>query len=221
MSYIKSDDTVRWEQLTRTDSIVPVTGTSPYPLMCTQRGPYNPADRNDLTGPLPFAPSGIYTLGSLAQGYIESTAPCGPGSGLIARGDNGKLLCANGPIIATLDATWLNPNVTGVFVRLLCSGINPRPGVYDFTALQREMEQAVKQGKLFSLRTKAGSDGTPDWIFSTNADNSPRSGGGGGVPRVQLQDAGSDTVDTRCGVKMDLGNPGRAPLPTALFRDAD
>ncbi len=64
----------------------------------------------------------------------------------------------------------------------------------------------MKYGKLFSLAIKAGNEGTPDWIFSTNPDNSPRSGGGGGVLRLRLQDS-DDGQASGCGVRMDLGNP--------------
>ncbi len=219
VTYIKSGDTVRWEQLTRADSVIPVSTTATYPAMCTQRSGYVATDRNDLTGPLPFAPSGIFTLGPLAEGLGEVTgASCGAGSQIVARGDNGKILCAGkGALNASLEATWRSANNTGVFIRLLWSDINPKAGVYDFTALQREMEQAVKQGKLFSLGIKAGNDGTPDWIFSTNADNSSRVGGGGGVTRLHLQDAGSDTVDLSCGKAMDLGNPTKATYQQLYF----
>lgn len=73
-----------------------------------------------------------------------------------APGDNGKILCiGKGALGASLDATWRSPNNRGVSIRLLWS---------DISALQREMEQAVKQGQLFSLGIKAGNEGTPDCI---------------------------------------------------------
>ena len=120
-------------------------------------------------------------------------------------GDNGKLLCPGGDYQATLDSTWRNPDLAGVFIRLLWSDVEPQPGVYDFTVLQREVEKAVKNGKLYSLGIKAGSDGTPDWMFSTNANDTVRAGGGGGVPRLHLQDG--DGSGPGCGAKMDLGSP--------------
>lgn len=206
VTYIRSGDTVRWEQLTRADSVIPVDGARGYPAMCTLRKAFDPAASNEFTGPMPFAPSGVYTLSPLERGNIEATGRCPPGTTQLLAGDNGKVFCTGGNYAATMDSTWSSPDITGVFVRLLWSDLNPRPGVFDFTILQREMEQAVKNGKLFSLGIKAGSDGTPDWIFATNPDNSPRSGAGGGVPRLHLQDT-DDGQATACGVRMDLGNP--------------
>ncbi len=206
VTYIHSGDTIRWEQLTRTDSIIPADGTKGYPAICTARRSYDPSGPNEFTGPMPFAPSGVYILSTLDNGTIEVTGKCPARSTQILAGDNGKVMCTGGSYQATMDSSWSSTDATGVFVRLLWSDINPKPGVYDFTVLQREMEQAVKNGKLFSLAIKAGSDGTPDWIFATNADNSSRSGGGGGVPRLHLQDT-DDGQASGCGVRMDLGNP--------------
>src|SRR5438045_865393 len=61
LTYIRSGDTVRWEKLTRTDSIIPVTG-SIYPAMCAAQRAYNAADLNEFTGPMTFGPSGVFTL---------------------------------------------------------------------------------------------------------------------------------------------------------------
>src|SRR5207248_2043945 len=135
---------------------------------------------------------------------------CPAGTMAVLRGDNGRALCSgNGDYQATLPSTWQSDQITGVFIRLLWRDINPKPGVYDFTVLQREIEQAVKYGKLYSIGIKAGSQGTPDWIFSTNPDGSARAGGGGGVPRLHFQDTGDGDSGT-CGSRMDLGNPTRA-----------
>jgi hypothetical protein len=89
----------------------------------------------------------------------------------------------------------------------LWSDLQPRPGVYDFAVLDREMDRAVANGKLFSLGIKAGNDGTPDWIFATDRDDTPRPGGGGGVTRLHLSDYASDGEGSGCGVAMDLGSP--------------
>ena len=213
---IRSGDTVRWEGLTRTDSIISVTGSS-CPTLCSPR-PFDPTDRNEFTGPMPFAPSGIFTLSPLENGLVETTATaCPGGSHLIAKGDNGKILCTGGGTFqATLDSTWRSDQNTGVFIRLLWKDVQPSAGTYDFSVLQREADQAVKYGKLFSVGIKAGDDGTPDWIFSTNSDGSARSGGGGGVPRLKLQ-ASDDDSATGCGNKLDLGNPTRATYKQLYF----
>ena len=64
VSYIKSGDSVRWEQLTRTDSIIPANGASGYPGVCSARNAFNSTDPNEFTGPTAFAPSGIFILSS-------------------------------------------------------------------------------------------------------------------------------------------------------------
>ena len=205
--YIKTGDTLRWEQLTRTDSIVPVSSAGGYPGFCSARNAYNPTDPNEFIGPIPFAPSGIFTLSQLDAGFTEGTTSCGTNGRPLAQA-SGKVLCSGGPYQVTLDSTWKSPHNVGVFIRLLWNDMNPKAGVFDFTVLKREMEQAVKAGKVFSVGIKAGDDGTPDWIFSTNADGTARANEGGGVPRLHLQDEGSGPA-TSCGNPMDLGNPSR------------
>ncbi len=211
--YVKSGDTVQWEGLTRTDSIVSVNGSGGYPSMCSARNPYS---ASDLTGPAMFAPSGLYVLSPLDVAFSETSASaCPAGTRPAFTGDNGKRLCLGGSANqATLDSSWKSPNNTGVFIRLLWNDVNPRAGVYDFTVLQREIEQAVRNGKAYSLGIKAGDSGTPDWIFSTNADGSARAGGGGGVPRLHFDDGASATS---CGNKMDLGNPVRSTYRQLYF----
>lgn len=213
--YVKSCDTVRWEGVTRLDSIVSVNGAGGYPAMCTARDPYT---ASSLTGPPVFAPSGVYTLSPLGRGFSETTAATCPGNARpIFTGDNGKRLCpVAGAYQASLDTTWASQNNTGVFVRLLWSDVNPTPGVYDFAVLQREMDQAIRYGKVFSLGIKAGDDGTPDWIFSTNTNGSARVNGGGGVPRLKLEDFGG-SPQTSCGNKLDLGNPTRSTYRQLYF----
>ena len=143
-----------------------------YPAMCTPRRPFDANDRNEFTGPMPFAPSGVFTLSPLDEGFVETTAAnCPSGSRLLSRGDNGKLLCSGSSAYeTTLDSTWRNGRITGVFIRLLWKDIQPSAGTYDFTVMRREIDQAVRNGKVYSLGIKAGDDGTPDWIFSTNSD---------------------------------------------------
>ena len=214
--YAKSGDTVRWEGVTRLDSVVSVNGAGGYPAMCTARDPYM---ASSLTGPPVFAPSGVYILSPLGRGFSETTATTCPGNARpIFTGDNGKRLCpVAGAYEASLDTTWASQNNTGVFVRLLWSDVNPTPGVYDFAVLQREMDQAIRYGKVFSLGIKAGDDGTPDWIFSTNTDGSARANGGGGVPRLKLEDFGGSSPQTSCGNKLDLGNPTRSTYRQLYF----
>lgn len=203
VAYAKAGDTVRWEGLTRTDSIVSVNGAGGYPAMCSARGAYDAAD---LTGPALFAPSGVFTLSPLDAGFTETTAAtCPEGTRLNFVGDNGKRLCTGGGVYeATLDSTWKSPNATGVFIRLLWKDVQPSAGTYDFTVLKREVEKAIQNGKVYSLGIKAGDDGTPDWIFSP------------AVPRLRFDDPG-DLPLASCGNRMDLGNPVRAGYKQLYF----
>ncbi|MFN7920116.1 MAG: hypothetical protein U0Q16_08470 [Bryobacteraceae bacterium] len=215
--YIRGGDTVRWEQLGRGDSIIPANEAA-YPAVCSARRPWDGAAPNEFTGPMPFAPSGIYTLSPLDNGFQEVSGACPGGARPVYQGDNGRTLCPGRTYEATLDSTWKSDGVTGVFIRLLWKDVNPRSGVYDFTVLQREVEQAVRNGKVYSLGIKAGDDGTPDWIFSTSADGSARAQSGG-VPRLKLQQVGDDVPagTVSCGNRMDLGSPTRAAYRQLYF----
>ena len=203
-AYVKAGDTVRWEGLTRTDSIVSANAATGYPALCTARGAYDPAD---LTGPAVFAPSGVFTLSPVDAGFLETTAAtCPAGTRQTFAGDNGKRICAGGaPYEATMDSTWKSPAATGVFIRLLWKDVNPSAGVYDFTVMRREIDKAIQNGKVYSLGIKAGDDGTPDWIFSAT------------LPRLKFDDAGDNPAPGACGNKMDLGNPTRAAYKQLYF----
>ena len=213
---LKSGDTVRWEGLTRADSIIPANASAGYPAVCSARNAYDPSKPNEFTGPIPLAPSGIFTLSQLDAGLLEAQGACPGGRRPIATGEGGKVLCFGGAYEATLESTWRSDQNTGTFIRLLWKDVNPSPGVYDFTVLRRELEQAVKYGKVYSLGVKAGDDGTPDWIFSTDADGRARPNGGGGIPRLNFQDTDDDTANS-CGNRMALGNPTRANYQTLYF----
>ena len=96
------------------------------------------------------------------------------------------MLCRGGSVGATMDATWQDPSLTGVFIRLLWKDVQTAPGTADanfnFTVLDRELNKAVKNGKVYSLAIKAGDDGTPSWLFTN------------GVTPLALQDSGATTI---------------------------
>ena len=115
VTYIRSGDTVRWEQLGNSDSIVPVDGSQGYPAMCSARKAYNASDPNNFVGPSPFAPPGVYSLSPVDRGYIEATGRCPGNASPVVTGDNGKLLCPGGDYQATLDSTWSNPDLDRCF----------------------------------------------------------------------------------------------------------
>ena len=130
--------------------------------------PYDPADPNDFTGPMPRAQSGMFTLGpdgpaADSPGFeivdADACASCE-----VTVGD--QCLCATGENHATMDWTWAQPDITGVLIRLRWNEVQPTcPHRFDFSALDREIGKAVRNGKLYSLSIKAGRRGTPDWLF--------------------------------------------------------
>ncbi len=205
--YIRDGDTVEWALNGRTHAIVPAAA-APAAGVCPTPKPYAPADVTDFTGPLPLAPSGSFTISPVDRGLRVEQGSCSVGQAIVTVGT--QHLCRAGVFQATMDTTWQNPNLTGVFIRLLWNQVQIAPGAadanFDFSILDREVQKAVDNGKVFSLGIRAGSDGTPDWIFSTDATGAPRPGGGGGVARLALQDFGDDD-NSGCGVKMDLGSP--------------
>ncbi len=203
--HIRDGDTVEWLLPNSTHAIVAaasasIAGACPTPLA------YDPNNKNDFTGPQIFAPSGIFTLAPLERGLQAGRGRCAFGRPLAMTGNS--VLCASGASYTTMDSTWRDPNLTGVFIRLLWSDVHTAPDKFDFTLLDREVEKAVRNGKIYSLGFKAGSTGTPDWIFATNADGSARTQQGGGVKRLHLQDMGDEPEGRRsCGMPMDLGSP--------------
>lgn len=201
---VSDGDTVEWILHDPSDAIVPTASESDA---CQLVLPYDEHDPNQLTGPMPVAAAGIFSLGPFDAGFEAREGLCTEGAALASAG--GQSLCETGELGATMLETWENPQITGVFIRALWNRVHVAPGLddssFDFVALDREIDRAVAHGKLFSLNFKAGKHGTPDWIFSTNSDGSPRAGGGGGVERLRFRDGGSDAPG--CGASMDLGNP--------------
>jgi hypothetical protein len=197
---IASGDTVEWTLSAPGDTIIPISWDGASSGYCSAIRPYTPADPNEFTGPMPVAVSGIFALSNLDFSYVVEPAKalCSSGQPPSASA-GGQMLCRNTTLIgATLDSTWQDPSLTGVFIRLLWKDIQPRAGTddssFDFTILDREVNKAVKNGKFYSLGIKAGDDGTPGWLFTN------------GVTPLQLQDSGSDDV-SGCGSRMTLGSP--------------
>ncbi|MEK7183776.1 MAG: hypothetical protein AAB776_04045, partial [Patescibacteria group bacterium] len=145
---------------------------------------------------------GIFSLGPAGDGFVEETL-------LDGRCKNGDLpeasagesgLCAGGRAYESLDSTWANPDVVGVYVRLPWESIHKAPGTkktsFDFTILDHELNQAVKHQKRVMLSFSAGKGDLPDWLFTE-----------GGVEPLQFQDGGSKLEAGQCGSRMTLGDP--------------
>jgi len=205
---ISSGDTVEWTLTSSSDSIIPVNWDGQGVGGCSAARPYSAIDPNEFTGPMPLAVSGIFSLSPLSFGYVavptNSTCPLGGSPAAVV---GSQMLCVGGPVGATMDATWQDPGLTGVFIRLLWKDVQIAPGTadssFDFTVLDREVSKAVKNGKVYSLGIKAGDDGTPSWLFTN------------GVTPLPLQDSGDDTPG--CGIKLTIGNPTEAAYQNRYY----
>jgi hypothetical protein len=207
---IPSGATIEWTLSSPSDSVIPVNWDGVASGVCSAVKPWSATDPNDLTGPMPLAAAGIFTLSPLGAGFVVKPAgsTCPLGQPPVAAAGN-ELLCRGGISGATMDATWQDPSLTGVFIRLLWKDVQIAPGTadssFDFTVLDREIGKALKNGKVYSLAIKAGDDGTPDWLFTT-----------GGVTPLALQDS-QDDDGGGCGNKMTLGNPAEAAYQNRYF----
>lgn len=207
---ISTGDTVEWTLSGPSDSIIPINWDGTSAGFCSGVKPFLPTDPNEFTGPMPLAASGIFSLSPLDAGFVVEPASSLCSAGLPPKAVvGGEMLCRGGASGATMDVTWQDPNLTGVFIRLLWKDIQIAPGTddasFNFTVLDREINKAVKNGKLYSLAIKAGDDGTPTWLFTN------------GVTALALQDSGSDGNDPGCGSRMTLGSPTEIAYQNRYF----
>lgn len=132
---IASGDTVEWHFSSPLDSIIPVDIDSSGHVDCSNYKPFNPLDPNEFTGPLPRAVPGVFTLSPEDAPYASQAA------------------------------TWRSTNFTGVFIRPRWDQVHLGEGVFDWSAIDAQIDLAVKNGKLYSIGFKGGAHGTPQWIF--------------------------------------------------------
>lgn len=223
---IQAGDKVQWTNLSTTDSIVQIADPALFPNSdpCGIADDdldhaFAAADANEFTGPNREAVSGIFVLGQDGPGLVQRLAtetcsceslaePCVPRQVNSLDGNTYKLCPAEGEINEVLDATWTNPDITGVTLRLNWSDIQiDNNGVIEFfwDDLDREMNRAVENGKLFILDVSAGGNGTPDWIF----DNYGGPAAPGPVAPLSFRDFGSEPSppNNRCGFDLTIGSP--------------
>lgn len=208
--HINSGDTVEWTFNKSSDTVIPVNWDGASTSFCSTIRPFSSTDPNDVTGPMIQAPAGIFSLGPLGNGFTVAPTAATCSDGFAPRTTAGaQMLCRGGAYGATLDSTWQDASLTGVFIRLLWKDVQKAAGTadanFDWSALDREMTKAVQNGKLFSVAIKAGDDGTPLWLFTS------------GVTPLQLQDGGSDDELSGCGVRMTLGDPTEATYQNLYF----
>ena len=124
--------------------------------------------------------SGLFVISENGEGFIEQTTPCVAPYMEKARRTVDfptRYLCSTGGsdptsrnYQKTMDSTWANPAITGVFIRLKWSDIQTGPTTYSSTAIRRllgEVDKAVANGKAYSIAIKSGAenDATPAWLF--------------------------------------------------------
>ena len=75
---IASGDTVEWTLNGPSDSIIPVNWDGVSNGVCSAVKPYSASDPNDLTGPMPLAVSGIFSLSPIDLGFavVPATSTC-------------------------------------------------------------------------------------------------------------------------------------------------
>jgi len=197
--HIKSGERVVWNLYDRTDTIIHTTNHF-FPDMCHAPARYDATDPNELTGPMPHSPGGIFALSPNPKppglGFAEYQGSCG------IYGDHGSVgtthLCAAGAPRATMDSTWSDPAISGVFIRLLWSDIEYAPGQYHYDVLDHEIDKAIANGKMYSLALEAGKFGTPTWLASD------------GIETYTFRDTGSspDKDPDACGTEVpNIGRP--------------
>lgn len=200
-TYVRDGDKVQWIIADRTHAIVPIDIRDSNALNCSAYKPYDATKVNEFTGPLPRAVPGIFTLGPDGAGFeIKNRKNINPGcNNTLAKATAGDLfLCESGLPYATMEWTWTNPSITGVFIRLRWDEVHLGPNKFDWTAFDREISRAVENGKMYSISFKAGSRGTPSWIFDA------AKAGGFPVKKLSFQDSEDQA---NCGTMMTLGSP--------------
>ena len=166
---INDGDTVQWNFSQRTDNIIPVDSIGTDSGMVISYRPFNAAEPNEFSGPMPLAVSGVFTQSpeSPSAGFeIYNLGEQGADK-IYAFADN-QFLCSTGEDFATMDWTWQQPGITGVNIRMRWNEIHKGPGLFDWSVMDREIKKAVENGKMYNLTFKAGGQGTPDWIFNSN-----------------------------------------------------
>ena len=205
-----------------------------HPVVAQAPLPSSHYAANELSGPYRAYPAGSYALsvGSDACGYVEKTSAClSPNEQLSATQVNaaGKTenLCSISPLLMSvadptkpannpprenpacvrgkvLDTTWSDPAVQGVFLRLDWKDLNTAYGVYNWTALDRELVSAVRHGKTVTVGVRVGGNSIPDWAFDTGDVSL------GAIKKVVLKDWGSggDALPNgNCGFDYAVASP--------------
>lgn len=216
---VDAGETVEWLLPSKFDAIVEAQDpTGLAEGSCPSSVPVALSDQNAFTGPFIQHASGIFTMNLRGPGFVEEKV--GPDN-RCSNGEvnpyavGGETLCKVGELNASMEQTWADPTIAGVFVRSDWRDLQTGPGMddanFDFSALDRELDAAVAHGKLVTLNVVAGGKGTPDWLFTE-----------GGVQPLYFEDktaegGGTEEEKNDCGVRMTLGDPTDDAYQTQYF----
>ncbi|MEK7145871.1 MAG: hypothetical protein AAB802_01675 [Patescibacteria group bacterium] len=206
---IEEGETVEWLLPSKFDAVVEAENSDDLSEgKCPDPAPVNLENPSDFTGPLASHAAGLFTLDTRGPGFVEEVVGA---DGECSNGEvnpytvGGSTLCKVGEDHATMDQTWEDPALSGVFIRSEWADIQKGPGMddknFDFRVLDRELDAAVANGKLVSINFVAGSKGTPDWLFEE-----------GGVQPLYFEDKSNEGADTQeekmeCGAPLTIGSP--------------
>jgi plastocyanin len=223
---IQAGEKIQWTTMSATDAIVQIADPALFPSSdpcgiadSDLDHAFAAHDANEFTGPSRQGVSGIFVLGQNGPGLVQRLAsescacesapvPCTPTEVAALDGNTYKLCPGEGAVSQMLDATWDNPDVTGVILRLNWSDIQvDNNGTIEFfwDDIDREMDRAVASGKLFTLDVRAAKEGTPTWIFTDYAGPA----GPGPVAPLTFKDWGSEPTPppNSCGFDLTIGSP--------------
>jgi hypothetical protein len=202
---------------------------------------------NEFSGPYRTYPAGVYVLSPASDecGRVERAGACvAPNETLVTaiqRPDGGSdSLCNVSPALMSasnpsqpahnppranpacvpgrmMDATWADPAVQGVFLRLSWNDLQPTGyGQYDWSMLDRELAQAVRHGKTVTLGIRVGGNSIPPWVFTTG---DPQLGPAKPLVLRDWDTGAGDVPDSNCGAQYTVASPADAAYK-ALFKKA-
>lgn len=224
---------------------LPAGAARAVPSLTPTAGNLYPA--NEFSGPYRTYPAGLYVLSPASDecGRVERNGACVAPNEVLAsavkRPDGGTdSLCSVTPALMSainpgqaannpprpnpacvpgrlLDATWADPAVQGVFLRLSWNDLQPTGyGQYDWTMLDRELAQAVRHGKTVTLGIRVGGNSIPAWVFTTG---DPQLGPAKPLVLRDWDTGAGDVPDSNCGIQYVVASPADAAYK-ALFKKA-
>ncbi|HEX8388883.1 MAG TPA: beta-galactosidase [Sphingomonas sp.] len=112
-----------------------------------------------------------------------------PGTARTAVADHRGVYVATGPLLNARrgipEAVYAQPLGSGVYIRLVWTQIEPRPGAYDFSLLDAELARAVRAGRKVSLSVQAGAR-SPTWLADAGVGTVRLATRQGGANRICL-----------------------------------